>query len=228
MSDGELFDPASLRGRSRRTAFVRTAEQPTLVLGSTQDAGVIDPRALESRGVALKRRRSGGGAVLVVPGATVWIDTWIPRGDPLWDDDVSRSRLWTGQWWLRALADAGTGAALSVWVGRPESTPWSSLICFAGVDVGEVVVGRRKLVGVSQWRAKQGSLTHAFAYDRVDWEATTALLAASAGSHDAIDQLEASTVTLGDLGLDPRARAVDLLIAQLPGPEPWDIEVSLG
>src|SRR5580700_5969644 len=86
-----------------RTAFVRSIDRPTLVLGSTQDRSIADPGALERRGVTLIRRRSGGGAVLLEPGTAVWLDTWVPRGDALWEEEVARSRLWVGEWWSGVL-----------------------------------------------------------------------------------------------------------------------------
>ena len=44
-------------------------------------------------GVAVVRRRSGGGAVLLDPGGVVWVDVVVPRHDPRWDDDVVNNRI---------------------------------------------------------------------------------------------------------------------------------------
>ena len=53
-------------------------DRPALVLGSTQRAEVVDERACADAGVEVVRRRSGGGAVLLEPGAVVWFDVVVP------------------------------------------------------------------------------------------------------------------------------------------------------
>ena len=44
------------------------------MLGSTQRDDVVDGEALHLAGLEVVRRRSGGGAVLLVPDEHVWID----------------------------------------------------------------------------------------------------------------------------------------------------------
>jgi lipoate-protein ligase A len=139
-----------------RQAWVLEPDRPALVLGSTQADAVADARALTARDVALVRRRSGGGAVLVEPGRTLWVDLVVPRTDPLWVDDVTTSFRWLGHAWRRALAARGIMA--DVHGGAFERTPWSRLVCFAGVGSGEVLTGGRaggrKIVGLSQRRTR--------------------------------------------------------------------------
>ena len=89
----------------------------------------------------LVRRRSGGGAVLLVPGEVVWVDVIVPAGDPLWDDDVGRATHWLGATWARALAACGLPDA-TVHRGPMVRTPWSSLVCFSGLGPGEVQSAR--------------------------------------------------------------------------------------
>jgi lipoate---protein ligase len=127
-----------------RAAWILEAAAPALVLGSTQPW--IDVPALE-----VCRRRSGGGAVLVRPREVLWIDVLLPRGDPLWDDDVARATHWLGETWRDAL---GVGL---VHTGEMIRTLWSSAICFAGVGPGEVLVDGAKLVGISQRRTRAGA-----------------------------------------------------------------------
>src|SRR5690606_10658151 len=99
-------------------------------------------------GVELARRRSGGGAVLLDDDAAVWLDVLVPRGDPLWSDDVVVAAHWLGDAWVAALAELGLAGAAHR--GGLVRRPWSELVCFAGLGPGEVTVGGRKVVGVSQ------------------------------------------------------------------------------
>ena len=106
-------------------------------------------------GIQVVRRRSGGGGVLVGPDEVLWIDVLLPREDPLWNDDISRSGNWLGAAWRAALADMDVGA--TVHFGPMVTTRWSETVCFAGVGPGEVLVGGRKVVGISQRRNRRGA-----------------------------------------------------------------------
>ena len=137
--------------RSWRTIGIcRPTGPATLVFGSAR--GGLSTRA----GVETAKRSSGGGAVLIAPGAQVWVDVWLPRGDPLWEDDIVRSSTWLGRAWCDALSELGVGD-LEVHEGRLFRTEMSDLICFAGLGPGEVTWRGRKLVGISQRRVKQGA-----------------------------------------------------------------------
>ena len=153
--------------------------------------------------LALVCRRGGGGAVLVEPGAQVWIDVWVPRGDPLWDDDVVRGASWLGHAWAAALADIGL-PGLVVHEGRSLSAPWSESICFAGVGPGEVLVDHppAKVVGLTQHRSRNGARMATMAHAR--WKAGVVVAAAA----------EAGLVPGRDLGAAAAAvagRAVGVL-----------------
>src|SRR5947208_2440048 len=145
---------------AERGVWILEAVRPALVLGSTQP--MIDVHDVE-----VVRRRSGGGAVFVEPGATLWVDVVVPKGDELWDDDVGRSTYWLGDAWARA---CGRGA--TVHRGPMVRTPWSDRVCFAGLGPGEVTVGGRKVVGISQRRWRDGALFQCAALLRWDYEAT--------------------------------------------------------
>jgi lipoate-protein ligase A len=144
-----------------------------LVLGSTQSADLVSPDALGERSVELVRRRGGGGAVYLEPGSHVWVDAWIPRDDVLWAHDVSVAAEWVGQWWMDALlgdgADAGGVGGLSVHTGRAVPGALGDLVCFAGRGPGEVFFDGRKIVGLSQWRCREGALFSSCAY--LEWDA---------------------------------------------------------
>ncbi|MBK5223141.1 MAG: hypothetical protein JJE52_09755 [Acidimicrobiia bacterium] len=145
------------------TAWFLDATRPAVVLGSSQPAGDVDGHAVGERGVDLVSRRSGGGAVLVVPGGCTWLDLIIPSGHPLWLDDVGRAMHWVGEVWCSALAELGVAA--SVHRGAMRRTEWSSQVCFAGLGAGEVLdQRRRKIVGVSQRRTRDAARFQTVAY----------------------------------------------------------------
>ncbi|MDZ7734039.1 MAG: hypothetical protein U5R31_14075 [Acidimicrobiia bacterium] len=97
------------------------------------------------------RRRSGGGAVLLDPDdVAVWADVVIPAGDPLADDDVGRATHVVGRLWVDVLGTLGVDAR--VHTGGLERTDLGRLVCFADLGPGEVTVGGRKVVGISQRR----------------------------------------------------------------------------
>ncbi len=81
-----------------------------------------------------------------------WFDIDIGSDDPRWTDDVGRAFHWVGRAVAEALASVGL--APEVHFGALESTPWSRLVCFAGVGPGEVLIDGRKLVGISQRRTR--------------------------------------------------------------------------
>ncbi len=128
------------------------------MLGSTQPPEVVDQVAVEASDVSVVRRRSGGGAVLVGTGDAVWVDVFVPADDTLWDRDVGRAANWLGRVWVDALAELGVGA--DCYDGPFLASPWSSLVCFAGLGPGEVRVGGAKVVGISQRRTRAGALFH--------------------------------------------------------------------
>jgi lipoate---protein ligase len=140
-----------------RLVRVLEAEGPALVLGSGQPETDVDRNGAASQGVAVARRRSGGGAVLVGPGQVIWVDLLIPSDDPLWDDDVARAAWWVGDAWSAALGAVGLGPA-EVWKRPMKKNRWSALVCFAGTGPGEVLIGGRKVVGVAQRRTKAAAL----------------------------------------------------------------------
>jgi lipoate-protein ligase A len=162
-----LFDVEQFRQEPGRIALARLVERPTLVLGSTQPVELVARLRVKDRGVQVVRRRGGGGSVFLEPGDHVWIDTWIPRHDPLWDVDVSTAAAWVGAWWCAALATLGI-KDLDVHSGRAIPGELGELVCFAGRGPGEVFHHGRKVTGVSQWRSREGALFSSCAYAKWD------------------------------------------------------------
>lgn len=198
---------------------VRRIEHRALVLGSTQDVGDFDEGRVSGAGVTVVRRRSGGGAVLVGPTDPLWVDLWLPRDDPLWADDVVDAARWVGEWWAAALVLAG-GADLSVHSGGSVGNPLARQICFAGVGPGEVVAAGRKVVGVAQWRGREGALFHTCAYRHFDPRPVSDLLALDPDARrSAVHQLDRSAAGLDDLGMT--LPLLEELVASLPPGPPW-------
>lgn len=139
-----------------RAVRVCEVTAPALVLGRSQPCADIDRARAGARHVELVRRPSGGGAVWVAPGSLVWVELWLPRRDPLWEDDVRLAPLWVGRAWAAALRDLGV-AGTAVHRGAPVDTVWSAKVCFAGLAAGEVTAGGAKVVGVSQRRSAEGA-----------------------------------------------------------------------
>ncbi len=128
--------------------------RPAVILGSGQPEDGVDAGRAAAAGVDVVRRPSGGGAVLVVPGAALWADVFLPAGDPLWHNDVGVAFHWLGRAWGRALTAVGVTA--HPYQGPMRHTPWSKVVCFAGLGPGEVThgPGGAKLVGLSQRRTR--------------------------------------------------------------------------
>jgi lipoate-protein ligase A len=157
------------REHAVRTVVECTVTAPALVLGSTQPLTDVRPDA--SARLDVVRRRSGGGAVLVEPDGVVWIDVFVPTGDPLWSDDVAHAFWWLGEAWAATLSSLGM-ADLTVHRGPLVSTRWSRIVCFAGLGAGEVIdAGGRKVVGIAQRRTRAGALFQCAAPLRWDAQA---------------------------------------------------------
>ncbi|MBI2703750.1 MAG: lipoate--protein ligase family protein [Actinobacteria bacterium] len=174
----QALHAAEARPRGGREAWLLEIDRPAMVLGSTQRAVDIDERAARQLGLDIMVRRSGGGAVLLVPGDHVWIDVFLPRDDPLWVADVSKSALWLGERWVAALRSLGVVDA-RVYDGAMRSTEIGRLVCFAGLAAGEVTVDGAKLVGISQRRTRHLARFQGVVLRSFDVEPVLAVL----GSH---------------------------------------------
>jgi len=181
-----------------RSVWVHDVDRAALVLGSSQRDGVVDVEAAQRAEVDVVRRRSGGGAVLLVPGDVVWVDVIVPVGDPLWDADVGRSMWWLGDVWNTVV-----GGDTDVHRGPLQTNEWSSLVCFAGLGPGEVCRGGRKLVGISQRRTRAAARFQCAVHRRFDAVAVASLLALGGNERSELASLlEASVTCAPDLDAD--------------------------
>jgi lipoate-protein ligase A len=199
----------ALPDRPERAVWVLEAESPALVLGSTQGPDLVDLGAAAERGVAVARRRSGGGVVLVDPATTAWVDVIVPSGDPLWDDDVGRAATWVGRAWQAALADVGVGPTV-VHECALACGPRGRLVCFGTVGAGEVTTPEgAKVVGVSQRRTRAAARFQCAAYSAWQPELLVELLWLGDDGARALAGAAAGTrVTV--------ASTVDAFLAHLP------------
>ena len=186
-----------------RSIWVFEPTVPALVLGSAQRVDV-PPGAVE-----VVRRRSGGGAVLVVPGEVLWIDVLLPAGDPLWEDDVGHAFGWLGAVWAAALASLGV--ATTVHQGAMRRSPWSDTVCFAGVGPGELLNQRgEKVLGMAQRRTRSAARFQCVALTRWDADAVTGMLGLSPPAGGDLRGVAAG------VGV-PMDRLLEAFIAALPG-----------
>lgn len=190
----ELIDYNALRGERVATMIAAHVTCPTLVLGGNQSPDVVDPLKLGA--TSLRRRRGGGGLVLLRPD-DVWIDWWIPANDPRWSRDVHVSSVRAGEWWARELR-RHTKEAVSVHAGPLEGDPEFRVVCFAGRGPGEVFVGDRKTVGLTQWRVREGVLLSTVLHARPTSDVIEYLASVPPGLSDALDHQGLGSLRLSD------------------------------
>ncbi len=195
-----------------RQVSVLEVTRSALVLGSAQPETDVDAIALARHDVELVRRRSGGGAVLLVPGETVWVDVVLPRDDALWCDDVGKAFHWLGEVWIGALAKLGINGVSHE--GPLACSPWSRRICFAGVGAGEVLVDGRKVVGISQRRQRSGARFQCAVLRRWDPEAVVNLM--SMNNTERAEAMAALQPVAIGIGATPN-EITEALLSSLPG-----------
>ena len=179
---------------AERTVSLLAVTAPALVLGSTQPDDVVDRARAAAAGLDVARRRTGGGTVLVRPGELMWVEVFVPADDRLWTADVGRAFRWLGPVWTSALHALGVDAR---WHDGPTlETRWSRRVCFAGVGPGEVLVGDRKVVGISQRRTRAGARFSCAALRVWDADALLAVLSLPGDERDAA-AAELPTVAVG-------------------------------
>ncbi len=176
----------------RLLSTIQPGDQPVLYWSQAEPCGLVlgfsqKPETLNltpPSPVPVYHRRAGGTAVLVGP-SLLSLDVILPAGHPLILADIVESYRWFGEAWVAALrlldiqarvvppAEAHAQRALRK---QPETREYESLMnraCYGTLSPYEVVVGKRKVVGLDMIRRRAGSLLQAGIL--LSWE--TALLA---------------------------------------------------
>jgi lipoate-protein ligase A len=141
--------------------YVPTAE--ALVIGNGQKPRIANFDACDERGIAIYRRTSGGTAVFV-NADLISLDVALPARHPLATSDVVDAYRWMGELWQQALVALGAVKARTLPVEEARQQPQLAhddplrLACYGTLSPWEVVVGKRKLVGLCQVRRRPGAL----------------------------------------------------------------------
>jgi lipoate-protein ligase A len=204
----ELHDYDELRAERSALMLVVRVDRRVLVLGSSQSLDVLDTGRLAE--TPTRRRRGGGGLVLLEPG-DLWVDWWIPATDGRWSDDVHVASQIAGAWWKTALASVVKGE-ISIHAGALEGDPAYRLVCFAGAGPGEVFVDGRKAVGVTQWRVREGMFLSSALLSHGSAAIPSYLRVVPDGLEDELDHHTMATLGI----LDPQGVIESLRVASSP------------
>lgn len=150
-----LIDTDALRELREPSILLPELSEPLVVLGSRQPTDDLNGIALQRDGIGVRRRRGGGGAVLLRP-EDVWCEAWLPRSPSEVLVDVRRTAVEIGNVWRGVLRAAGL--PVNVHTGALLDAEQGSIACFAAIGPGEVRLDAAKLVGISQWRVREGTL----------------------------------------------------------------------
>jgi lipoate---protein ligase len=186
-----------------------------LVLGLSQKQHLLNPAAVASLNMPIYHRRAGGTAVLVGP-HLLDLDVILPPDHPLLLADIVESYRWLGDAWVATLRHLGVESHTvspaeahlqQVLRKQPETNAYEQLMnraCYGSLSPYEVVVGRRKVVGLCMIRRRSGTLLQAGAV--LHWETTQ--LAQLLGHTDEEQQSLAT-------GLLERATGLDTLLGRV-------------
>lgn len=163
---------ASTAPGSSPVLYWSQAQPAGIVLGFSQKESILNTQALAETRLPVYHRHAGGTAVLVGP-HLLDLDVVLPAGHPLVLADLVESYRWFGEAWVKALRLLGVetrivlpaeARALREQARQPEHHSRETILnraCYASNSAYEVVVGRRKVVGLDMVRRRHGSLLQA-------------------------------------------------------------------
>ena len=202
---------ATIEAGQPATLYWSQADPVGLVLGFSQKREVLNLAAVEALSIPIYHRRAGGTAVLVGP-QLLSLDVVLPAGHPLILADIVESYRWFGEAWVETLRRLGVATRIvlpeeahsqRLLLKQAETQEREAILhraCYGSISSFEVVVGRRKVVGLDMLRRRVGSVLQAGVL--LQWETET--LAQLLG-HTAEEQ-----AVLRE-GLDERAVGLDTL-----------------
>lgn len=193
---------------TRRLASLCRPTTPAVVLGSTQRPTEVDDKRRLRGDYELVTRRSGGGAVVVAPQAQVWLDLFVPRDDPLFDNDIGRAAYWVAELWIAAIEKSANPSDPIEPIRELVPTRFSRAVCFSGLGPGEVTIAGRKVVGVSQRRGRSGAWFFTMALRENAQGVLSELLVLEAGDRQALASELATRVGAIDAGVDELEAAI--------------------
>lgn len=207
----------------REPVLVVHRVSPAAITVGRAQRGDVDPGAARAEGLEVVLRPSGGGPVLW-DDDLIAIDVILPAGHPLLPVDVVEAYRWVGEGVAHALEGLGVTGARALPPAEAREWPCgaAAAMCFGGLSPWEVVVGQRKVLGLSQVRRTAGAIIQVGVPMRLD----AARLARAVGAPaEAADDLRARTAGIGDLapGVSPddvEGAIVGALLACGPGARP--------
>jgi len=192
---------------------VHRVAPPAITCGRAQ-IGAVDMATARAEGLDVVARGSGGGPVLW-DDDLIAIDVILPAGHPLLPTDVVAAYRWVGEAVVAGLGQLGIHGARAL--PPDEARAWprgeASGLCFGGMSPWEVVVGDRKVLGLSQVRRQAGGIVQLGVPMRLDAARLARAVGAPAG---AADDLAARTAGIAQLAPGvTREQATEALVAAL-------------
>jgi len=172
---------STIQPGDRPIIYWSLADPMGLVLGFSQKQNILNPAALASLNMPIYHRRAGGTAVLVGP-HLLDLDVILPPDHPLVQADIVESYRWLGNTWVAALRHLGVESRTvspaeahdqQALCKQSETSAYEQLMnraCYGSLSPYEVVVGRRKVVGLCMIRRRSGTLLQAGLV--LHWETT--------------------------------------------------------
>jgi len=161
MAVDEAILHAVAAGRASPTLRFYAWEPPCLSLGRAQNVADVDPDALETAGLDLVRRPTGGKAILHIDELTYSVIA--PQAEPRVSGGILESYRRLSASLVRGLARLGIEGIVADRRAPPPLRGREQIqgpVCFEVPSDYEITVGGRKLVGSAQMRAQGAVLQH--------------------------------------------------------------------